>query len=386
MNDYTDATRGDDRTLVTPSAVDQGIPVTASIEVGDTDETTEIRVEIEQTRAELSETINAIQDRLNPQTLVEQAKDSVRETATGMVEQAKETVRDATIGKAEQMVSDVGETARGTGSSIIETIRRNPVPAALAAAGIGWLWMNRAQGASGHTSSYRTDYGASAYPRASAYGTASPTYGATNPTYGTSSPAYGASGSSYQTVRRGDTSGAGAQDAVRQTVGQVQDKAGQLTDQAQSSMSDLADKAQSGVSQIADSAQSGVSTLVGGTQQQAQRAQGQLQQMLQETPLAVGGIALALGAAVGLAIPETPPENQLMGEARDTLVQKAQETAVDTMHKVQDVAKTTQDTVQNVQGMAQTAKDTVGKVQDVAQKVGSAVDTAKDQLQGSASQ
>ena len=345
MNDYTDATRGDGRTFVTPAGVDQGSPVAASIEVGDTDETTEIRVEIEQTRADLTETINAIQDRLNPQTLVEQAKDSVRETATGMVEQAKETVRDATIGKAEQMVSDVGETARGTGSSIIETIRRNPVPAALAAAGIGWLWMNRAHGASGQNGSYRTDYGSSAYPRTSAYGTAS--------------PAYGATGSSYQTVRVGDTSGAGPQDAVRQTVSQVQDKAGQLTDQAQSSVSDLADKAQSGVSQIADSAQSGVSTLVGGTQQQAQRAQGQLQQMLQETPLAVGGIALALGAAVGLAIPETPPENQLMGDARDTLMHKAQETAQDTMHKVQDAA----------------------------QKVGSvAVDTAKDQAQALAPQ
>jgi ElaB/YqjD/DUF883 family membrane-anchored ribosome-binding protein len=316
MNDHADATRAYQRPLEPPAYVDEAAPLTAaSIDTGATDETMQIRAEIEQTRGDLSETIDAIQDRLNPQTLVEQAKDSVRETATGVVEQAKETVRDATIGRAEQMVNDVGATARGTGSSIMETIRQNPVPAALAAVGIGWLWMNRSKGTTDGNGAYRPEYQTS-YQPSRAYATASPSYVGT--------------GSSYQTVRRGNASGGmdAAQDAVRGTVAQVQDKAGQLADQAQSS-----------AGQLADQAQSGVSTIVEGTQQQAQRAQGQFQQMLQETPLAVGGIALALGAAVGLAIPETPPENQFMGEARDTLVQKAQSTAQDTMQKVQDVAQ-----------------------------------------------
>ncbi len=316
MNDHADTTRAYQRPLEAPVYADQTAPLTeASIDAGEADETAQMRVEIEQTRGELSETIDAIQERLDPQTLVEQAKDSVRETATGVVEQAKETVRDATIGRAEQMVSDVGATARGTGSSIMETIRQNPVPAALTAVGIGWLWMNRSKGTTDGHGVYRSDVRSSYQPSRA---------------YATASPSYRGAGSSYQTVRRGNAGGMdAAQDAVRGTANQMQDKASQLADQAQS----------------------GVSTLVEGTQQQAQRAQGQLQQMLQETPLAVGGIAFALGAAVGLAIPETPPENQFMGEARDTLMQKAQSTAQDTMQKVGDVAQkvgaTAADTAKN---------------------------------------
>jgi hypothetical protein len=41
--------------------------------------------------------------------------------------------------------------------------------------------------------------------------------------------------------------------------------------------------------------------------------------MLQENPLAVGTLAVGVGAAVGLAIPETSKEHEVMGEARDNL-------------------------------------------------------------------
>jgi hypothetical protein len=39
----------------------------------------QIRAESAQTRAEMSETIDAIQEKLNPQNLVQEAKDTVRE-------------------------------------------------------------------------------------------------------------------------------------------------------------------------------------------------------------------------------------------------------------------------------------------------------------------
>src|SRR5687768_6380706 len=62
------------------------------------DETHSIRTGIEQTRADMSDTIDAIQDRLNPQHIKEQVKEQVRE----QFYEAKEMVRDATIGKAEE--------------------------------------------------------------------------------------------------------------------------------------------------------------------------------------------------------------------------------------------------------------------------------------------
>jgi hypothetical protein len=73
------------------------------------------------------------------------------------------------------------------------------------------------------------------------------------------------------------------------------------------------------------------------------RARYGLEDALYETPLGIGAIALAVGVAIGLAAPSTDLENQMMGEARDTVVQQAQETAQQTMHKVQHVAQQTAD-------------------------------------------
>ena len=59
---------------------------------------------------------------------------------------------------------------------------------------------------------------------------------------------------------------------------------------------------------------------------------------MEENPLAVGAVALALGAAVGMAIPTTRVENKWMGETRDNLLQQAKDTAGDAVEKVQEVA------------------------------------------------
>ena len=59
-----------------------------------------------------------------------------------LVEQAKENVREATIGRVE-------ETAKGVSDMVMDTIKRNPIPAALAGAGLALLWANRSQGNQG---------------------------------------------------------------------------------------------------------------------------------------------------------------------------------------------------------------------------------------------
>jgi ElaB/YqjD/DUF883 family membrane-anchored ribosome-binding protein len=68
------------------------------------------------------------------------------------------------------------------------------------------------------------------------------------------------------------------------------------------------------------------------------RTTTQFQQLLQRNPLAVGAVAAAVGVAVGLALPETERENRLMGDARDTLVEKAQGAAQGAVEKAKQVA------------------------------------------------
>jgi hypothetical protein len=86
----------------------------------------ELREDIEQTRADMSETLEAIEERLSPENLKDQAMT---------------TMREATVGKAEQMVNTVEQKAKGTGGTMVDTIKANPIPAALAAMSIGWLVM-----------------------------------------------------------------------------------------------------------------------------------------------------------------------------------------------------------------------------------------------------
>jgi hypothetical protein len=90
----------------------------------------EIRSHIEKTRSELGETIDAMADRLNP---------------TALKEQTKDAIRDATLGKAEETLNDAAEAAKGVTASMRRTIQENPIPAALAGIGIGWLVMKGRQ-------------------------------------------------------------------------------------------------------------------------------------------------------------------------------------------------------------------------------------------------
>src|SRR5688500_9320261 len=80
--------------------------------------------EIAETRSGMTSTIDEIGHRLQPQTIASEAKEKIRE---------------ATVGRVERIVDDAGTTAQRTGNTVIETVRQNPVPAALAALGVGWL-------------------------------------------------------------------------------------------------------------------------------------------------------------------------------------------------------------------------------------------------------
>jgi len=231
------------------------------------------RAEIERTRADMSETVDAIQDRLSPENLKEQAKDRVRE---------------ATVGRAQ-----------GAGSTVVETIRENPLPAALTGIGLGWLFVSaRRSSSSAQEARYRGRTYANDYP-----------------------PAYEERGaevpSAGQALER-------ARDRVEETASQAQDRAEEVAGQAQDRVSRLGDQAR----------------------YRAQRASSGFQRMLQENPLTVGALAVGVGAAVGLALPQTSQEHEVMGEARDTLVEKAQEKAEEAQQKVQRVAQEAQSAAQ----------------------------------------
>ena len=269
------------------------------------DEVEVTRVEIERTRADMSETANAIQRRLSPENLKEQAKDRVRE---------------ATVGAAQE-----------AGSGITDTIRENPVPWTLTGIGLGWLLMNTRRQRAQRPRVRRRPYYDYDYPPAydAPYDYPPRYYDEREP----SGPSAG-----RETLNR-------TRDRVGETAVQARDKVGETAEQVRDKTGELADRTQDQAGRLADRAQ-----------HQARRAGGGLQRMLRETRLTTGALAVGLGAAVRLAIPETRKENEVMGEARDTVVEKAQEKAQEAQQKVQRVAE-------EAQGAAQTEAENQGLTQ-----------------------
>ena len=94
-----------------------------------------IKEDIERTRANMSGTIDEIQERLNPTHLVQQAKDSVRDATANKVKGA--------LNSAGQAAKRAVGQAQTTGTRAVSTARQNPVPAALMASGIAWLMSRR---------------------------------------------------------------------------------------------------------------------------------------------------------------------------------------------------------------------------------------------------
>lgn len=267
-----------------------------------------IEDEIDQTRAELSETIGAIQDRLDPDRLTgqavgaasgatEQAKDAAlavvdhaineaKAAVRELADQAKADVRQATIGKVGRMATTTNETAKGFGSGIVTTVKQNPGPAALTALGIGWLI---ASGRSGGSQQ------------------------APPPPIPLPATTDFWSGEADSSAPPQEQSG-GVAGQIGQTVG------------------DVAGQAAGGLA-------TGVGDAASWAKQQAQQSAGRVRQLVVERPLPVGAVAVTLGGAAALMVPKSPRENQLLGETRDKLVSRAETVAQDVVHKVQHVAE-----------------------------------------------
>ncbi|MGZ8475259.1 MAG: DUF3618 domain-containing protein [Candidatus Limnocylindria bacterium] len=223
----------------------------------------EIRADIEETRLEMGETLSELGDRLEPSRLMDQAKENVRE---------------ATIGRVE-------ETAKGVSEMVMETIKRNPIPAAIAGTGLALLWVNRNSGKGSKGSKGSNGY----------------------------SQAYRSNGfrpeqkNGFDVSRVGDVAADVGQN-VGQAVGQVGESATQVT-------SEVIERGRQTVGEVG----------------------WRLDRFMKASPLAMGAIAIGGGAVVGALVPEMPQERQMLGDAGekigiavkdtvDQVTQKAEET------------------------------------------------------------
>jgi hypothetical protein len=308
----------------------------SSMDAPTEERTREIRAEIEQTRGELSETVNAIQDRLRPGNIASNAAESV-----------KSTVKNVASDKAQY----VAETARDMADSEpVQYVRSNPIPTAMIGIGIaGLTWLAVAGRQPQSRNRYRTTGRTSRdWRRLAPYNESERYYrggtghtGYTGQSGYTSESGFGDAGfgeAGYPGQGGYETAAAYTPD-LNQGAGTGGSYAG-----ARGSYGASGDYAEAGSDYTG-----GGSSWTGGTGQGAQEfgrraqqttrmAQRKLQRTWQQNPLMMGAASAVLGLIVGMAMPQTEIENEYMGEARDNAIEGVQQTVRDTVGKVQDAA------------------------------------------------
>jgi ElaB/YqjD/DUF883 family membrane-anchored ribosome-binding protein len=233
---------------------------------GDGPEVAAIKADIEETRAEMSETIDEIEDRLSPRNLAERAKTTVKDATVGRI--------GAMMNSASDRARDLAGEGREMAGGMAERMKDSPIPYVLIGTGVGWLILNR-RGEDARVTYKRqlADRGWS-------------------------------QGSYREGLEEWDQEGGqGWSDSVSEVTSRTRDAASRTRDR------------------------------IG---EYSHRAQGSLDQWIRQNPLAFGVAALAVGAALGLSIPETDTEHDWMGDTRDSLVDKAQELKDNAVETIQE--------------------------------------------------
>jgi ElaB/YqjD/DUF883 family membrane-anchored ribosome-binding protein len=260
-----------------------------------------------------------------------------RLTPHNLKEEAKSAIKDA----AQGAVSNVGEQARRTSSRLVEVIRENPLPVIAVGAGVTWLLTQRS----------RSDVSGNRMAR----------YAYTGPER--------RQGDSWQSgsgikAKVGEAV-TGVKETLSEAAGSATEKAGEWKERAGERMGDLGGQAR----------------------WQTRRIKTNLQHQAEENPLAVAIGAAVVGLALGLLLPGTERENELMGPTRDQLVDRAEKTverakdaAVEAGREVKETLKTEiEEHKPEVKQVVQQASEAVKEqVKDSAQRVkNEAKDAAK---------
>jgi len=266
----------------------------------------------------MGETIDAIQEKLSFQNISEQVKAEVSEHINSAIETAKDSVYSATIGnlgKAGKFMQNIGKEISRTEAG--KFARKNPFPLVLIGLGVGLLAYEGFGKKSSRSYRY-SDHDNDSRNRGSRdSGTMSTLKSATGKISDTASSAY---------------------ESVSETTGNALESVKGAANSAYGTVSDSANKAYESVTDYANTAYEKAGEY--GTV-----AREKYDYYLEENPLAVGAVALAVGAAVGLAFPATRYEQEYMGEYSAQLLDKAQNAAGDLVDRVKEVASEAQKTL-----------------------------------------
>lgn len=307
-----------------------------------------------------------------------------------------------------QLVDELLAYTKGGGGEFVSTLQRqvtsNPLPVALLGVSLAWLmakpgnsggadhsgdraWDNSINRNRGYSSLDEDEYGD--YPVTIISGTSLSRLGHTSDAHGRRVTEFADdAGRKFKALsdetgnRAGhfiDETGArfrGFTNAAGERIDQFRDETGNLLDEATGWASHTWQKAREKLHDLRDAASSQASAGRSSAGHMAGAMQGQLDGLNQtimtqfrDQPLVGGALAFALGAALGSALPHTPQEDALMGDAADKLKGKVSEAAAgvyeDGKERVAEVYESARDKAGEI--YQQTKDGVTGAVRDQTQ-------------------
>lgn len=326
----------------------------------------ELEADIARTRSQLGRDVEDFSYKLSPDRFKEQTQNTLQNAQEAVMESVSE------------MTENLLEKTKEAGGSFTDMIRRHPLPTALIGAGVALLAAGGGVGAKRTRDDsypdYSSRYGYGEAGRSGDTGSAQG-YGATrNLDYGAYDSGYdtgshtpqASSGAAYGNYGSGTYGSSSAKSSYN-----APDNDGQS----------LGDQAGSAGAQA---------------KRQAAAAGRGLAGFIEDQPLIAGLVTIVLGAVIGLSLPGTRQEDELMGNARDQFAEQARgvaERAKEVAQKTFDEAKETakqefgkvqEDVKEAAKNISETAKQEFGKVQGDAKTAAKNVSenvkqTAKDE-------
>lgn len=335
----------------------------------------QIEQEIERTRSALSNDIHALGEKLSPEHIKENAKEVIREAKDAAAESIREArhaatdslreVKDAAVGslrvakdQAFETVSEtmgvIGRGAQRATHVTTDFVSANAVPLTLMGLGVGWLMLSmnhekRRVSQRDLRGRYDREYDRE-YDRAprGSFASGDDDWERYEDDYSRRQMRSIAEETRQRARHFADDARSRAghlADEASQRAGSIAERAAHGLDETRAHVRETVQAARSRVdgtlsdlregasnlrqhaSEIGNDLRGQASELSHQAYQQLQRAQVRTRDFAEENPLAVGALALVAGVGVGMLLPATQRENQLLGETRDRVLGDAQRTA-----------------------------------------------------------
>ncbi|WP_045388586.1 DUF3618 domain-containing protein [Falsirhodobacter sp. alg1] len=265
----------------------------------------DIEREVDQTRDNISATIEALQDRFSVETIVDNVVQSV--TKNG------------------------GEVSRNLG----RTVRDNPVPLILTGIGLAWMMASNNRSPAQNTAS-RLDY--TPDPRPSYTATPAPVSDTLNPRPVTTGTQTYTGTALNDNTSHDDASGPSMADRAREKLHDLQDAAGNMKDSVKDSATGYGQNASARLDDVRNQAGDHAARLRENALRNGTDFSRQVEKFVKEQPLVVAALGFAAGLGLGGLLPSTKVEDDLMGEHSDAVVASAKEMAGEQMDKAKAVA------------------------------------------------